>query len=100
MRNITQPFYFNNSYGKNNINNLIYRVYCYDSINISNRCSFIKVIDNDDTDIPGVFVGNIVLSNYVSRSVGDPIVISSSASLNIFTMNYLESSGSIKLGKQ
>jgi len=100
MRNITQPFYFDNSYSKNNINNLIYRVYCYDSINISNRCSFIKVINNDDGYTPGVFVGNIVLSNYVARSVGDPIVIESSASLNLFTMNYFESSGSVKLGSE
>ena len=99
MRNITQPFYFDNSYSKNNINNLIYRVYCYDSINISNRCSFIKVINND-VNTPGVFVGNIVLSNYVARSVGDPIVIESSASLNLFGLNYFESSGSVKLGTE
>jgi uncharacterized protein YjbI with pentapeptide repeats len=98
MKNITQPFYFDNSNSKNNINNLIYKVYCYNSINISNKCSFIKVIGNTAGTI-GVFTGNVVILNYISRSIGDVINIESSASLNLFAMNYFESSGSVKLGK-
>lgn len=100
MRNITQPFSFNNSYGKNNINNLFYKVYCYDSLNLTSRCSFVKVTGDDSTDPPGAFVGNIAISNYISRSIGDPIIIESSASLNLFCVNYFESSGSIRLGKE
>lgn len=97
FNNVDRPFIFDNGNNKNNLNNLFYRVFSTDSPSATNRCSFVKVIQSDST--PGVFVGNIAMMNSIV-AVGDPIVIESSASLNLFTMNYFQSNGSVKLGKQ
>lgn len=95
--NCDQPFLVSNTNNLNNLNNLFYRVISHESPNLTNRASLIKV--NHTGSTPGVFVGNIFLMNYISRSSGDPVVIESSSSLNLFTMNYFDSSGCIKLGK-
>jgi uncharacterized protein YjbI with pentapeptide repeats len=97
FNNVDRPFVFDNGDNKNNLNNLFYRVFSTDSPSATNRCSFVKVMQSNST--PGVFVGNIAMMNCIV-AVGDPIVIESSASLNLFTMNYFESNGSVKLGKQ
>jgi hypothetical protein len=97
FNNVDRPFVFDNGDNKNNLNNLFYRVFSTDSPSATNRCSFVKVMQSNST--PGVFVGNIAMMNCIV-TVGDPIVIESSASLNLFTMNYFESSGSVKLGTE
>ena len=87
---------FDNSNSKDNINNLVYNTSMYVSGGISNTCSFLKVV-SDSTS--GTFTGNLILKNTIQNSIGNPIVIESTASLNLFAFNNLESAGSIKLGK-
>lgn len=96
IKNCPQPFVFDNSNGKDNINNLVYNTSMYVSAGISNACSFLKVV-SDSTS--GTFTGNLILKNTIQNSIGNPIVIESTASLNLFAFNNLESAGSIKLGK-
>ena len=96
IKNCSHPFVFDNSNSQNNINNLVYNTSMYVSAGISNTCSFLKVV-SDSTS--GTFTGNLILKNTIQNSIGNPIVIESTASLNLFAFNNLESSGSIKLGK-